>query len=100
MNLTYEITGEGYTILLNGKPWMVQDKYIPHPGSTVEESAQNHINEILKSEEENKPSESTESKLQDIMLAIAELANSAEQDKLETQLALAELASLLTGGDA
>lgn len=47
MKLSYEIHGNGYTILDDGKPWIVQDGFIPYPGATVEESAQNHINEII-----------------------------------------------------
>lgn len=48
MNLTFEVNETNYTILNNGRAWIVQDTYIPYPGETVEESAQNHINEILK----------------------------------------------------
>lgn len=33
-----------------------------------------------------------------LMLAIAELAMANEQDKIETQLAIAELANIITGG--
>lgn len=51
MNLTYEVNEKGYTILNDGKPWIVQDSYIPYPGATLEESAQNHINEIMKENE-------------------------------------------------
>ena len=47
MNLTYEINGNSYTILNDGKPWIVQDGFFPYPGATVEESAQNHINAII-----------------------------------------------------
>ena len=46
-NLTYTATESGYTIVLNGTPWIVQDSYIPYPGATMAESAQNHINQIL-----------------------------------------------------
>lgn len=35
-----------------------------------------------------------------LQLAIAELASASEQDKIETQLAIAELAMLVTGGEA
>lgn len=35
-----------------------------------------------------------------LMLAIAELADANEQDKIETQLAIAELATIVTGGVA
>lgn len=46
-NLTYTATESGYTIALNGTPWIVQDGYIPYPGETMAEAAQNHINQIL-----------------------------------------------------
>lgn len=47
MNLTYEVNGNGYTIFKDGKPWIAQNGYIPYPGATVEESAQNHIDAII-----------------------------------------------------
>lgn len=46
-DLTYTTTETGYTILLDGKPWVVQDGFIPYKGSTMAESAQNHIDQIL-----------------------------------------------------
>lgn len=60
MNLTYELKGKGYVILNNNIPWIVQEDYIPYPGATIEESAQNHINALLEQEtkaqeEANKP---------------------------------------------
>lgn len=100
MNLTYEVNENGYTILNDGKPWIVQDSYIPYPGATVEESAQNHINEIIKDNEAQPSAPTTEEQIQELMLAVAELAASSEQNKLETQLAIAELASTLAGGEA
>ncbi|MFX3631841.1 MAG: hypothetical protein ACE3L7_07150 [Candidatus Pristimantibacillus sp.] len=36
----------------------------------------------------------------ELMLAVAELAVTSEQDKIETQLAIAELATIVTGGIA
>lgn len=51
MNLTFETNETGYTIFNNGRAWIAQDSYMPYPGETVEESAQNHINEILKDAE-------------------------------------------------
>lgn len=59
MNLTYEVKENGYTILNNGVAWIVQEGFIPYPGATMEEAAQNHINELTKetnqaAEEENK----------------------------------------------
>jgi hypothetical protein len=58
MNLTYEVTERGYTILLDGKPWIVQDKdiYIPFPAATMEESAELHIQQILKDNTSPEPS--------------------------------------------
>jgi hypothetical protein len=61
LNLTYEVTDTGYTILRDGKPWIVQDgekPYFPYPDSTIEKSAQKHINAIL---EQNEQSENTPS---------------------------------------
>lgn len=52
MNLTYQITATGYTILNDGIPWIVQETYIPYEGATMEESAQNHINTILENRED------------------------------------------------
>ena len=46
-NLTYTATESGYTITLNGTPWIVQDSYIPYPGATMAEAAQNHISQYL-----------------------------------------------------
>ncbi|WP_019242203.1 MULTISPECIES: hypothetical protein [Bacillus] len=97
MNLTYVVEGEKYTILNNGIPWIVQEAYIPYPGTTLEESAQNHINTII--EEGNKPIQPTlEEQVVELNIAIAELGLAAEQDKIETQLAIAELANIVTGG--
>lgn len=52
MNLTYKLEGNGYVIMNNGVDWIVQDTYIPYPGKTVVESAENHIKQII---EDNKP---------------------------------------------
>lgn len=46
-NLSYTASETGYTILLDGKPWIVQDGFIPYHGATMADSAQNHINQIL-----------------------------------------------------
>lgn len=48
MNLTYELTENGYKILNNGVVWIEQENYIPYPGETIEASAQNHIDQLLK----------------------------------------------------
>lgn len=47
MNLTYTTTPTDYTIFNDGKAWIVQSTYIPYPGATMEESAQNHIDQII-----------------------------------------------------
>lgn len=52
MNLTYEIKENGYIILKDGVPWIVQDNgVIPYRGETMEQSAVNHINDILATNE-------------------------------------------------
>lgn len=51
MNLTYEIVEGGYYILKDGKRWMAQIGIFPYEGATVEESAQNHMKEIMKENE-------------------------------------------------
>lgn len=100
MNLTYEVNKNSYTILNNGKPWIVQDGYFPYEGATVEESAQNHINAIINENDATIITPTFEDQLQELMLAVAKLAASSEQNKLETQLAIAELAATLNGGAA
>lgn len=57
MNLTYEIINDskGYLIKNNNVNWIKQDSYIPYPGATIEESAQNHINELIKQSQESVP---------------------------------------------
>ena len=69
MNLTYEVNGKGYTILNNGVAWIAQDAYIPYPGATLEESAQNHINEILKDAEATTGGEIEQLKEDNIFIA-------------------------------
>lgn len=94
---SYKIEGNGTRIVQTDMSPFV----FPHPGATVEESAQNHINALITEQEaaENEKA-TTESQLQELMLAVAELASSSEQNKLETQLAIAELAATLNGGVA
>jgi hypothetical protein len=83
MELTYTTTDTGYTILNHGVPWIVQDGYIPYPGETMEESAQNHINQIVA--DKQKEDESVDK------------IEALEAELTQTQLALAEIASLLGG---
>lgn len=46
--MTYRIIATGYVIMdERGRDWIVQDGFIPYPGETMEDSAQNHINTIL-----------------------------------------------------
>lgn len=48
MSLTYELTEKGYTILKDGKAWVVQENNnIPYPAATLAESAELHIAEII-----------------------------------------------------
>lgn len=47
MELTYELIKNGYIILKDGVKWIAQTDFIPYPGATIEESAQNHINALL-----------------------------------------------------
>lgn len=101
MSLTYEIVEDGYYLIKDGNRWMYQpSNIIPYPGGTIEESAQNHINAIIADNEAQPSAPTTEEQIQELMLAVAELAASSEQNKLETQLAIAELASTLAGGEA
>lgn len=97
MKLTYEVHGNGYTIFNDGKAWIVQDAFIPHPANTLEESVQLHINEILTANQ-GETTVPVQEQINELMLAVAELASANETDKMETQLAIAELASIMTGG--
>lgn len=87
MNLTYEIINEstGYMIKQNGVNWILQDVYIPYPGATIEDSAQNHINKII--EDSNRPQEPNEI---DLLRAENEAlkASQASQDELIMSLML------------
>ena len=82
MNLTYEVKDNGYIIMNNETPWIIQtNDYIPYPAETVEESAQNHINQII--EDFNKPKEnSIEEKIDKFV------ASQADQDELIMKLIL------------
>lgn len=84
MNLTYRIEGKGYTIMLDGVDWIVQDTFIPYPGETTEESAENHIAQIIA---DNEPQEEP----------VDEIAQ-LKQQLAETQDALIELAAIVAGG--
>ena len=66
MNLTYEIIENGYVILNDGVKWIEQSGFIPYPAETLEESAQKHIAEMLKDEEqsETQPADIAELKAQ------------------------------------
>lgn len=92
MNLTYETTEKGYTIFRNGQAWIKQESYIPYPGETMKESAQNHIAE-LQQPTEGEPVDSS------LQVALAELAEKQSTDKTEMLLAIAELAETVEGGE-
>ncbi|MBW7573926.1 hypothetical protein [Caproiciproducens faecalis] len=85
MNLSYTVSDKGYTIFRDGVPWIVQDGYIPYPGETIEESAQNHIDQILADQ-----------------AAADEAAQQPTiEERVETQeQAIAELSILIAGGVA
>lgn len=82
MELTYEILENGYKILKNGTPWIVQlEPCIPDKSKSYEENAKAQIEEIL-----NPPTPEPS----EIDLLREELTN--------TQLALTEVYELLLGG--
>lgn len=82
MNLSYEILENGYKILNNGKPWIVQlEPCIPDKSKSYEENAKAQIEEIL-----NPPTPEPS----EIDLLRDEITN--------TQLALTEVYELLLGG--
>lgn len=82
MNLTYEILENGYKILNNGKPWIVQlEPCIPNPSKSYEENAKAQIEEIL-----NPPT--PEPNEIDVL----------KEEVLNTQLALTEVYEMLLGG--
>lgn len=104
MKLTYEIinNGKGYMIKNNGVNWIKQETFIPYPGETVEQAAQNHINAILEEQQhqENKVTEIEQLKVQndELTLATLDLAETvARQDaQLQEQSeALLDLANTL-----
>ncbi|WP_203363096.1 hypothetical protein [Bacillus sp. REN10] len=65
MNLTYEITNNGYKILRDGVVWIIQEGYIPFSAQTMEESAQLHINDILANHNQP-PTESLEDQIKQL----------------------------------
>lgn len=73
MNLSYEVKGSGYVILNNKIPWIVQKTYIPYKGKTIEESAKNHILELLKENNVVEQPNELELKVNQQEQAIAEL---------------------------
>lgn len=76
LNLTYEVKGNGYVIYNNGKPWIVQDSYIPYPADTLAESAELHIQEIIKANTlvEQEPGSDTPT-MEELQEKIADLQN-------------------------
>lgn len=72
MDLTYEVKENGYVIYNNGIAWIVQEDYIPYPASTLSESAQIHIAEVL-SNYNVVPSDPIQDQLDAINIAIAQM---------------------------
>lgn len=106
MNLTYKVSGKGYIIYLDGVAWVDQTSYNPYPRNTLEESAQAHIDEILK--ESQQPSENLTDieKLKkdnlEINQSLSELtmfvAYQDEKINLQNE-AISELTMFVAGGD-
>lgn len=72
MELTYKLIENGYIILKDGVKWITQMDFIPYPGATIEESAQNHVNEILKENEAAANQKSEVEQMQEDNAMIAE----------------------------
>lgn len=70
MNLTYEILQNGYIILKDGIPWIKQENYILFPSDTIEKSAQLHIDDIIKNNQQIQGN-SIEERLQALEIAMA-----------------------------
>lgn len=75
---TYEITENGYYILINGKKVIHQyEPYIPNPSLNYEENAKAQINELKANEQAQKEEKTEMEQLQqdvtDIQLALVEL---------------------------
>lgn len=79
-NLTYEIKENGYVILNEGKPWITQlEPYIPVKELSYEENALKQIEDIRKGQEdsiqENVTLETLKARIEEQELALIELAN-------------------------
>ena len=75
---TYEVTENGYYILINGEKVIHQyEPYIPNPNLSYEENAKAHIEELKASKEAEKEEktdiEQMKSDITDIQLALVEL---------------------------
>ena len=75
---TYEVTENGYYILINGEKVIHQyEPYIPNPNLSYEENAKAQIEELKASEqaqkEEKNDMEQMKSDITDIQLALTEL---------------------------
>ena len=93
MNLTYEIIndGTGYMIKNDGVNWIMQDSYIPFPGAIIEESAQNHIDDIVRMQELQEQEQREQQTLAEQVKQLEEenealRASQAEQDALIMEL--------------
>lgn len=94
MNLTYEVTGNGYIILNNGSPWIVQTDFIPYPGDTMAESAQNHINNII-AENENAVSTPT---IEEQLIEKGKQIQMLKEQQLRTDADLAAFMDFMLSG--
>lgn len=102
MELTFELMDDGYTILRDGVPWITQDNgRFPYPGDTVEQSAKNHILELL-NEQKLEPVLSIEEQLQQdignmLLESAMDKARIAELEAAQGDMLL-EIAMLKMGG--
>src|SRR5690554_5417687 len=103
MNLTYEIKDNGYVILRDGKPWIVQENgRFPYPGDTVEQSAINHINALSPNNKDDTNVEQHQQKATEERIEKLEKALVLEQQRNERNeqsiLELTMVLTLLAGG--
>ena len=97
MNLTYEVTENGYKILNNGVVWIVQDGYIPYPKPTMEESAQAHIDEIIQSRKENVPTTDLQAIQDTLQQMQTQTAQTLEELKDTDQSISVEISKIVNG---
>ncbi len=85
MNLTYEITENGYKIFNNDTLWIVESNYLPFKGITLKESAENHIEYLIEQNEKAGRVEPLEDKINKV-----DLENHAQNE------AIAEITMMIT----